>query len=89
MDSYPEDLTEDEAYNTMKECILGCDGVTVAASQTAPALSAEATGVLTTGGDATGTEEADAAASSGAAPERSEMLASAAAVGFGALALLL
>lgn len=35
--SYPADLTNDDAYNTMKQCMLDCNGVTPATSQTAPA----------------------------------------------------
>ncbi|KAK4540130.1 hypothetical protein LTR36_009795 [Oleoguttula mirabilis] len=35
--SYPADLTDASAYNTMKSCMLNCSGVLPAASQTAPA----------------------------------------------------
>lgn len=35
--SYPDDLTDTDAYDTMKLCILKCNGVTPATSQTAPA----------------------------------------------------
>lgn len=35
--SYPDDLTNTDAYDTMKQCILKCSGVTPATSQTAPA----------------------------------------------------
>nr|POF22327.1 hypothetical protein CFP56_36412 [Quercus suber] len=42
--SYPSDLTDTTAYDTMKSCILRCAGVSPAPSQTAPAhLSSSAT----------------------------------------------
>ncbi|EME45092.1 hypothetical protein DOTSEDRAFT_43502 [Dothistroma septosporum NZE10] len=47
-DSYPEDLTETNAYNTMKKCILGCKGVTAAESQTAPAHASSTSGPTAT-----------------------------------------
>ncbi|KAI5362060.1 hypothetical protein Slin15195_G057100 [Septoria linicola] len=88
MDSYPEDLTETEAYNTMKDCILECDGVTPAASQTKPAL---ASSTSTSGGDkdASSTESADSSEASDSAANRNVVFAGAAAAGFGALAFLL
>lgn len=61
--SYPDDLTSNSAYNTMKKCILACNGVTNAESQTAPAHASTSSGpsktmtgemaVITLGPDAT------------------------------------
>lgn len=39
---YPDDLTEDSAYQTMKSCFLKCNDVTPAPRLTAPALAAVA-----------------------------------------------
>ncbi|KAK4502846.1 hypothetical protein PRZ48_006272 [Zasmidium cellare] len=43
--SYPADLTDTDAYNKMKECILDCNGVTPATSQTAPAHASSTSSV--------------------------------------------
>ncbi|CAK4032406.1 Hypothetical predicted protein [Lecanosticta acicola] len=42
--SYPQDLTDTKAYQTMTKCILACNGVTPAASQTAPAHASSTAG---------------------------------------------
>ncbi|KAK4624022.1 hypothetical protein CLAFUW4_05589 [Fulvia fulva] len=47
-DGYPKDLTEDDAYNTMKTCIMSCKGVTAAVSQTAPAHASSTSGPTAT-----------------------------------------
>ncbi|KAF7193365.1 hypothetical protein HII31_05344 [Pseudocercospora fuligena] len=87
MEYYPEDLKETDAYNKMKDCILDCDGVTPAASQTKPA-QASATASSSTSEEASSTESGTAETSSGAA-NRQVYAAGAAAAGFGALAFLL
>ncbi len=93
MASFPDDLTKESAYNTMKTCILGCDGVSVAASQTAPAHASSATTTTTTStSDAYASTTANASASnttSNSASDRNVVLAGVAAAGFGALAFLL
>lgn len=90
MASYPDDLTKTSAYNTMKTCILGCDGVSVAASQTAPAHASK-TSTSTSTSDATGTATGSSSASStsDSAANKNVIFAGAAAAGFGALAFLL
>lgn len=88
-DGYPEDLTNTTAFNTMKSCILDCNGVTPAASQTAPAHVASSTSTSTS---TSGTETGNAAASttsSAAAADNKAFFAGAAAAGFAGLAFLL
>ncbi|EMF13358.1 uncharacterized protein SEPMUDRAFT_132679 [Sphaerulina musiva SO2202] len=92
MDSYPENLTEKDAFDTMKSCILDCDGVSPAPSQTAPAL-ASGTSTSTATSEATGegsaTESSSSSATSDSAAHRNVIFAGAAAAGVGALAFLL
>lgn len=83
--SYPKDLTEDKAYDTMSKCILACDGVTESANQTSPA-HATSSSSSTTSASATGTDAAAAATSSGAASRHS--VAGAALAGVAGLAVL-
>lgn len=90
MDSYPDNLTDKDAFDTMKSCILDCDGVSPAPSQTAPAL-ASGTGTSTATSEATGsaTESSSSSATSDSAAHRNVIFAGAAAAGVGALAFLL
>lgn len=83
--SYPKDLTEDKAYDTMSKCILACDGVTESANQTSPA-HATSSSSSTTSASATGTDAAAAATSSSAASRHS--VAGAALAGVAGLAVL-
>lgn len=90
MDSYPDNLTEKDAFDTMKSCILDCNGVSPAPSQTAPAL-ASGTSTSTATSEATGsaTESSSSSATSDSAAHRNVIFAGAAAAGVGALAFLL
>lgn len=90
MDSYPDNLTEKDAFDTMKSCILDCDGVSPAPSQTAPA-HASGTSTSTATSEATGsaTESSNSSATSDSAAHRNVIFAGAAAAGVGALAFLL
>lgn len=92
MDSYPDNLTDKDAFDTMKSCILDCDGVSPAPSQTAPAL-ASGTSTSTATSEATGegsaTESSSSSATSDSAAHRNVIFAGAAAAGVGALAFLL
>lgn len=79
MDFYPDDLSQQSAFDQMKMCILECDGVTPAANQTVPPADADAdavasgtassssTSTSSSGGDASSTESGAAATSSSAA----------------------
>lgn len=93
MDSYPDNLTEKDAFDTMKSCILDCDGVSPAPSQTAPAhASGTSTSTATseaTGGGGSATESSNSSATSDSAAHRNVIFAGAAAAGVGALAFLL
>lgn len=85
--SYPDDLTKTSAYNTMKTCILGCDGVSVAA---APAQASK-TSTSTSISDATAsaTRSSSSSSTSDSAANRNVVFAGAAAAAYGALAFLL
>lgn len=82
--SYPDDLTETDAYDTMSKCILNCDGVTASVNQTAPAHST-ASSSSSSSSSATGTDSAAAATSSSAASRHS--MAGAALAGVAGLAM--
>ena len=67
MASYPDDLTDDDAYETMKNCILQCPGVSVDEDQDGPA-KATSSGVTTAGSsDASATDASASSSSTGAA----------------------
>lgn len=68
--SYPDDLTDSTAYDTMRKCIQDCPGVTET-SQTAPAAATSA---------AAGTDSSVGASATGMADDSDENGASAAAV---------
>ncbi|PPJ54270.1 hypothetical protein CBER1_06573 [Cercospora berteroae] len=93
MDSYPEDLKEQEAFETMKECILECPGVSEGEGEDGdlegPALASSGSGG--DGDEASATESAEGSqtSESSAARKQSVMFAGAAAAGFGALAFVL
>lgn len=93
MQFYPADLTDVKEYAKMKTCILACDGVTVAPSQTAPAHASSTSSATASSASGTGTatENSAAATSSGAATanDRNVIVAGAVAAGFGALAFIL
>ncbi|POS76704.1 hypothetical protein DHEL01_v204906 [Diaporthe helianthi] len=69
--SYPADLTDSTAYETMKTCIQSCDGVT-STSQTAPAAATSASSPAGQGTDssvgASATEMADQGDNENGAP---------------------
>ncbi|KAI6864123.1 hypothetical protein KC343_g2873 [Hortaea werneckii] len=58
MASYPDDLTDQDAYDTMKECINDCSGVSPDESQTTPA---QAPASSSTGSSASSTSSGAAA----------------------------
>lgn len=58
MASYPDDLTDQDAYDTMKECINDCSGVSPDESQTTPA---QASASSSTGSSASSTSSGAAA----------------------------
>ncbi|KAI6789783.1 hypothetical protein KC361_g8328 [Hortaea werneckii] len=58
MASYPDDLTDQDAYDTMKECINDCSGVSPDESQTTPAQAPASSG---TGSSASSTSSGAAA----------------------------
>lgn len=62
--SYPEDLTETDAYDTMSKCNLGCEGVTADVNQT-PAHSTASS--FSSSSSATGTDSAAVVTSNSAA----------------------
>ncbi|KAF2214161.1 hypothetical protein CERZMDRAFT_96185 [Cercospora zeae-maydis SCOH1-5] len=98
MDSYPEDLTEVKAFQTMRDCILKCPGVSgedgEAGGLDGPALASSGGGSGDTkgngGAEATATENAEASQTSkSAAVKRGGVFAGVAVAGLGALAFVL
>ncbi|KAM3416194.1 hypothetical protein BST61_g7800 [Cercospora zeina] len=97
MDSYPDDLTEMKAFQTMRDCILECPGVSGGEGEDGgvdgPALASSGGGNGNGNGgeEATATESAEASQTSkSAAMKRGGAFAGmAAAAGFGALAVVL
>ncbi|EME85119.1 uncharacterized protein MYCFIDRAFT_173975 [Pseudocercospora fijiensis CIRAD86] len=91
MEFYPEDLEEVEAYERMKGCILGCEGVVSAGNLTGPgqatSTGASASASATTSGEGSTATEAAAAATSSGAANRNVYAAAAAVAGVGALAM--
>ncbi|KAI7477313.1 hypothetical protein KC367_g5014 [Hortaea werneckii] len=62
MASYPNDLTDQDAYDTMKECINDCSGVSPDESQTTPAQAPASSG--------TGSSASSTSSGAAARPER-------------------
>ncbi|GAB7362836.1 hypothetical protein MBLNU230_g3139t1 [Neophaeotheca triangularis] len=85
---FPDDLTDDDAYDDMRDCILECDGVRRADPETGPTAPALATATEVVGVSATGAA-ASASASESDAAGRVEGGARAAAVGALGLAAFL
>lgn len=92
--SYPDDLTDAKAYNTMKDCVNKCPGVTQT-SQTEPAVTTSAsasTGTSTSSSssssstsgsdDANGSDDDDKNGASGAAVQQIMVLGMASVAGF-------
>ena len=82
MASYPADLTEGSAENTMKTCILKCPGVTPAADETEAAQASSSSSAQTvtatpsgasSSGSATGTSGGAAAATSSGAASKEQI----------------
>lgn len=88
MDSYPEDLKEQEAFETMRDCILECPGVSEGEGEDG---DLEGPALASGGDEASATESAEGSqtSESSAARKQGVVLAGAAAAGFGALAFVL
>lgn len=89
--SYPDDLTDSTAYDTMKKCINSCDGVTDT-SQTAPAAATSASassGDSSVGASATGEsdDDSDENGASAAAVQQIMVVGMASVAGFAILFL--
>ncbi|CZT14160.1 uncharacterized protein RCC_00133 [Ramularia collo-cygni] len=86
--SYPEDLTETKAFDTMSKCIMACDGVTASVNQTSPAHASTTSSTSSSSSSSqTKTGSAEAETSSSAASRNSAV--GAALAGFAGVAMLL
>lgn len=61
--SYPEDLTEVQAYDTMSKCMLACNGVTASINETAPAHSEPSSSNSASGTDSAAAQTSSSTAS--------------------------